>query len=39
MLADLGLAEDVIARGLIAPTFQFCDRLSGQLIAGLTMPC
>jgi 3-(3-hydroxy-phenyl)propionate hydroxylase len=33
MLADLGLIDDVIRRGLIAPTFQFWDRPSGRMIA------
>ena len=33
MLADLGLIDDLIARGLVARTFQFWDRPSGQLIA------
>jgi 3-(3-hydroxy-phenyl)propionate hydroxylase len=33
MLADLGLVDDVIARGLVARTFQFWDRPSGTLIA------
>ena len=33
MLAELGLIDDVIQRGLIAPTFQFWDRPSGRLIA------
>jgi 3-(3-hydroxy-phenyl)propionate hydroxylase len=33
MLAELGLVDDVIRRGLIAPTFQFWDRPSGRLIA------
>jgi 3-(3-hydroxy-phenyl)propionate hydroxylase len=33
ILADLGLVDDVIRQGLIAPTFQFWDRPSGQLIA------
>jgi 3-(3-hydroxy-phenyl)propionate hydroxylase len=32
MLADLGLVEDVIARGLVARTFQFWDRPSGTMI-------
>ena len=33
MLADLRLIDDLIARGLVARTFQFWDRPSGQLIA------
>jgi 3-(3-hydroxy-phenyl)propionate hydroxylase len=33
MLADLGLIDEVIGRGLVAPTFQFWDRPSGKLIA------
>jgi 3-(3-hydroxy-phenyl)propionate hydroxylase len=33
MLADLGLIDDVIRRGLVARTFQFWDRLSGEMIA------
>jgi 3-(3-hydroxy-phenyl)propionate hydroxylase len=33
MLADLGLIEEVVARGLVAQTFQFWDRPSRQLIA------
>ncbi len=33
MLAGLGLIDDVIARGLVARTFQFWDRPSGQMIA------
>ena len=33
MLADLGLIDDLIARGLVARTFQFWDRPSGRLIA------
>jgi 3-(3-hydroxy-phenyl)propionate hydroxylase len=33
MLADLDLADDVIRRGLVARTFQFWDRSSGQMIA------
>jgi 3-(3-hydroxy-phenyl)propionate hydroxylase len=33
MLAGLGLIEEVIARGLVARTFQFWDRPSGQMIA------
>jgi 3-(3-hydroxy-phenyl)propionate hydroxylase len=33
MLADLGLIDAVIGRGLVAPTFQFWDRPSGKLIA------
>jgi len=33
MLASLGLLEEVIARGVVARTFQFWDRPTGQLIA------
>jgi len=33
MLAELGLVDDVIRHGLIAPTFQFWDRPSGRMIA------
>jgi 2-polyprenyl-6-methoxyphenol hydroxylase-like FAD-dependent oxidoreductase len=33
MLADLDLIDEVIARGLVARTFQFWDRPSGQMIA------
>ena len=33
LLADLGLIDAVIGRGLVAPTFQFWDRPSGELIA------
>jgi 3-(3-hydroxy-phenyl)propionate hydroxylase len=33
MLADLGLIDDVIRRGLVARTFQFWDRSSGRMIA------
>jgi 3-(3-hydroxy-phenyl)propionate hydroxylase len=33
MLANLDLIEDLIARGLVARTFQFWDRPSGKLIA------
>lgn len=33
ILAGLGLIDDLIARGLVAPTFQFWDRPSGRLIA------
>jgi 3-(3-hydroxy-phenyl)propionate hydroxylase len=33
MLADLALIDEVIGRGLVAPTFQFWDRPSGKLIA------
>jgi len=33
MLADIGLIDDLIACGLVARTFQFWDRPSGQLIA------
>ena len=33
MLADLGLLDEVIRRGLVAEKFQFWDRLSGDMIA------
>src|SRR5262245_19515647 len=33
MLADLGLIDEVIRRGLVAEKFQFWDRLSGDMIA------
>jgi 3-(3-hydroxy-phenyl)propionate hydroxylase len=33
MLADLGLIDDLVARGLVARTFQFWDRPSGRLVA------
>lgn len=33
LLADLGLIDDVIGRGLTARTFQFRDRPSGALVA------
>jgi len=33
MLADLGLIDDLVARGLVARTFQFWDRPSARLIA------
>jgi 3-(3-hydroxy-phenyl)propionate hydroxylase len=33
MLADLGLLDEVIARGLVARTFQFWDRPSGRMVA------
>lgn len=33
MLADLGVIDDVIGRGLVARTFQFWDRPSGRLMA------
>lgn len=32
MLADLGLLDEVVARGLVARTFQFWDRPSGCMI-------
>jgi 3-(3-hydroxy-phenyl)propionate hydroxylase len=34
MLAGLGLVDEVVARGLIAPTFRIWDRASGDLIAA-----
>ena len=33
MLASLGLLDDVIARGVVARTFQFWDRPTGRMIA------
>lgn len=33
MLADTGLIDEVIARGLVAPTFQFWDRPTRRLVA------
>jgi 3-(3-hydroxy-phenyl)propionate hydroxylase len=33
MLADLGLIDEVIRRGLVAPIFQFWDRASRELVA------
>jgi len=33
MLADLGLIDEVIRRGLVARTFQFWDRSSGRMVA------
>src|SRR5438270_5231955 len=33
MLAELGLVDDVIRRGLIEPLFRMWDRASGQLVA------
>ncbi len=33
MLAGLGLLDEVIARGLVARTFQFWDRPSGRMVA------
>jgi 2-polyprenyl-6-methoxyphenol hydroxylase-like FAD-dependent oxidoreductase len=33
MLADLGLVDEVIRRGLVARTFQFWDRTSSRMIA------
>ncbi len=33
MLASLGLLDEVIARGLVARTFQFWDRPSGSIVA------
>jgi 3-(3-hydroxy-phenyl)propionate hydroxylase len=33
MLAELGLIDEVIRRGLVAEKFQFWDRLSGDMIA------
>jgi 2-polyprenyl-6-methoxyphenol hydroxylase-like FAD-dependent oxidoreductase len=35
LLADLGLIDEVIARGLVARTFQFWDRPSGRMVAEL----
>ena len=36
LLAGLGLADEVIARGITARTFQFRDRPTGRLIASST---
>ena len=33
MLAQLGIADEVIAQGLISPRFQHWDRVSGELVA------
>jgi 3-(3-hydroxy-phenyl)propionate hydroxylase len=33
MLADLGLVDEVMRRGLVARTFQFWDRASGRMVA------
>ena len=33
MLADLGLLDEVVARGLVARTFQFWDRPTGRMVA------
>ena len=33
MLAQLGIVDEVIAQGLIAPRFQHWDRVSGELVA------
>lgn len=33
MLDDLGIAEEIIPKGLKAPNFQFHDRVSGDLVA------
>jgi 3-(3-hydroxy-phenyl)propionate hydroxylase len=33
MLASIGLIDDVVARGLVARTFQFWDRPTGRMIA------
>src|ERR1700674_2914080 len=33
MLAELGLVDDVIRRGLIEPLFRMWDRASGELVA------
>jgi 3-(3-hydroxy-phenyl)propionate hydroxylase len=35
LLADLGLIDEVMARGLVARTFQFWDRPTGRMIAEL----
>ncbi|MGH8431320.1 MAG: FAD-dependent oxidoreductase, partial [Solimonas sp.] len=35
LLADLALIDEVIARGLVARTFQFWDRPSGRMVAEL----
>src|SRR6187401_1230934 len=33
MLADLGMVDEVIARGLVEPLFRIWDNTSGQMIA------
>jgi 3-(3-hydroxy-phenyl)propionate hydroxylase len=33
MLAELGLLDEIVARGLVARTFQFWDRPSGRMVA------
>ena len=33
MLADLGLIDEVLRQGLIAPRFQHWDRVSGEMVA------
>lgn len=37
MLDGLGIAQDIIPRGLKAPTFQFYDRVSGERIAAFDL--
>ncbi|GBQ30250.1 FAD-dependent oxidoreductase [Gluconacetobacter azotocaptans] len=33
MLADLGIADTIISKGLIAPNFQYHDRVAGEIVA------
>ncbi len=33
MLAELGIIDEIIAKGLISPTFHFRDRVTGDLVA------
>jgi 3-(3-hydroxy-phenyl)propionate hydroxylase len=33
MLDQLGIAREIIPRGLVAPTFQYRDRVTGELVA------
>ncbi|MBB2203335.1 FAD-dependent oxidoreductase [Gluconacetobacter tumulisoli] len=33
MLADLGIGDTIIEKGLIAPNFQYHDRLGGEIVA------
>ncbi len=37
MLDDLGVARDIIPRGLKAPTFQYHDRASGERVAAFDL--
>ena len=34
MLSELGITEEIHAKGLISPTFHYRDRVSGELVAG-----